>query len=553
MAYLDDTGLAYFWGKIKAWANSVFALLGHTHPASDVTAMTGYSMPSSTGAISSGDTLNQAVGKLEKAIVDADVSNVVHKTGDETVAGIKTFTSTLYGEGYLCLRSNSLTLGTAPSETKYKDFCIVDSNNANLAVIEYAAYADGASRLHMKVAPIGSTTNFLAFNINPSSNGLGSCTQTFTGFERNVAPSSDLTFWPLLTSDKNGNHFCGLYGIYNTDKKTGIRLMCYKGTNTSLANSYEYISVGFDASGNWYTYAPTPSTSDNSTKIATTSFVKSNLSNYAVLNDNNIFTASQYIKRVNPYLYFTETDIICGTGTTSSSATSYAGVVFTDKNDNTCGQVTGRFYGDGLNYFVYLGASDCRAASPASGAICGSMVWGNGTKCFMPEATNTVLLGYSNRRWKEIWCNQSSINSSSDERLKEDIASIPDEVLDAWLGVDWIQYRFKDAKQEKGNAARYHTGAIAQRIDRAFRERNLEVSEYGLFLHDEWEETPEAFDDSGNRLQTYQAAGDEYGIRYIEALCMEAACMRRENARLKKRVADLEERLAVLELRLGSE
>ena len=28
MAYLDNTGLAYFWGKIKAWANSAFALLG---------------------------------------------------------------------------------------------------------------------------------------------------------------------------------------------------------------------------------------------------------------------------------------------------------------------------------------------------------------------------------------------------------------------------------------------------------------------------------------------------------------------------------------------
>lgn len=44
-------------------------------------------------------------------------------------------------------------------------------------------------------------------------------------------------------------------------------------------------------------------------------------------------------------------------------------------------------------------------------------------------------------------------------------------------------------------------------------------------------------------------AGNEYSIRYEEALCMEAAYQRRENARLKKRIADLEERLAALELK----
>ena len=57
MAYLDDMGLAYFWGKIKTWAQGLFALIGHTHPSSDVTLMTGYSMPQSTGAISASDTL----------------------------------------------------------------------------------------------------------------------------------------------------------------------------------------------------------------------------------------------------------------------------------------------------------------------------------------------------------------------------------------------------------------------------------------------------------------------------------------------------------------
>lgn len=47
----------------------------HTHASNAVTAMTGYSMPSSTSAISASDTLNAAVGKLEKG-VDVNKTNI---------------------------------------------------------------------------------------------------------------------------------------------------------------------------------------------------------------------------------------------------------------------------------------------------------------------------------------------------------------------------------------------------------------------------------------------------------------------------------------------
>ena len=46
----------------------------HTHASSDVTLMTGYSKPNATSAIATTDTLNQAIGKLEKAL--DDVGNV---------------------------------------------------------------------------------------------------------------------------------------------------------------------------------------------------------------------------------------------------------------------------------------------------------------------------------------------------------------------------------------------------------------------------------------------------------------------------------------------
>ena len=43
------------------------------------------------------------------------------------------------------------------------------------------------------------------------------------------------------------------------------------------------------------------------------------------------------------------------------------------------------------------------------------------------------------------------------------------------------------------------------------------------------------------------AAGDRYGIRYSEALCMEAAYQRRRAQRLKESVSYLETRLTTLE------
>ena len=189
------------------------------------------------------------------------------------------------------------------------------------------------------------------------------------------------------------------------------------------------------------------------------------------------------------------------------------------------------------------------------------------TPTHLPDTTNKWTLGASNQRWKEVWTNASAINTS-DERLKTFIGSVPDAVLDAWGGVEWLQFKFKDSVAEKKNSARLHSGLIAQRIDAAFRERGLDAAAYGLFCHDSWdaddrdesiERKPAVLDDEGNVVEpavmeerhVHVDAGDMYSLRYAEALSMEAAYMRRENARLRARVASLEERLAALELKLS--
>lgn len=63
-----------------------FAPISHNHASNTINAMTGYSKPSSTSAISTSDTLNSAIGKLEKALDGKGTSNLALGTTSTTAA-----------------------------------------------------------------------------------------------------------------------------------------------------------------------------------------------------------------------------------------------------------------------------------------------------------------------------------------------------------------------------------------------------------------------------------------------------------------------------------
>ena len=128
--------------------------------------------------------------------------------------------------------------------------------------------------------------------------------------------------------------------------------------------------------------------------------------------------------------------------------------------------------------------------------------------------------------------NGQPVQTSSDERLKTPIGSVPDEVLDAWAAVGWGQFQYLDAVARKGDEqARLHLGLIAQRVQAVFAERGLDACTYGILC--------------------YEQEGDLWMVRYEEALAMEACCQRRRADRAEARLAALEERLAAIEAKLG--
>lgn len=162
-------------------------------------------------------------------------------------------------------------------------------------------------------------------------------------------------------------------------------------------------------------------------------------------------------------------------------------------------------------------------------------------RCFRPN--NICDLGTSASQFKDLYLQNSPI-VSSDERLKQDIEEVPEEVFKAWARVNFKQYRFKEAVASKGDDARKHVGLIAQHILAAFEAEGLDATDYGIVCHDSWEDQYEneqvidaeaVFDENGNVVtpekshtekRFVKAAGDVWTVRYEEALALETAYQR---------------------------
>lgn len=157
----------------------------------------------------------------------------------------------------------------------------------------------------------------------------------------------------------------------------------------------------------------------------------------------------------------------------------------------------------------------------------------NGAAVRPVNASDQTTLGTSAIPWSTVYASSSTIQQS-DERLKQDIAPIPDEVLDAWSEVEFVQFRFIDRVAEKGDAARLHAGVIAQRVKEAFERHGVDPFEYGVLCYDEWEATQDDLDGDGSVIVRGYEAGNKYSVRYEEAHTLEAALMRREMKRMKE-------------------
>lgn len=184
-----------------------------------------------------------------------------------------------------------------------------------------------------------------------------------------------------------------------------------------------------------------------------------------------------------------------------------------------------------------LDASAAYTITTGTGAVIATRTAGVG---FGPGADNTQSLGEASFRWSVVYAGNGTINTS-DERAKQQIEAIPQAWLDAWGDVDYMRFKFNDAVEKKGDAARWHVGLIAQRVKEAFEARGIDPFAIGLLCFDQWDDIEVeklVEDENGNPVldektgeavmqkQVIRMAGDQYGIRYEQALALECAYLR---------------------------
>ena len=140
----------------------------------------------------------------------------------------------------------------------------------------------------------------------------------------------------------------------------------------------------------------------------------------------------------------------------------------------------------------------------------------------------------------------TAVQLVSDQRLKQQITEIDDKLLDAWEDVDLVQFKYNDAVEQKGNNARLHTGYVVQQIDNACKSHNVDISQYGLYCHEEYpEETEEVEVEQADGTKTKERkvireASEHYSLRYTEVYAVECMYLRRCIARLTARIEELE-------------
>lgn len=172
-----------------------------------------------------------------------------------------------------------------------------------------------------------------------------------TTYIRGTTPSSAVYKDPIDYKDSAGNRICLFESIVYTDKSSLNAIYAY---NTSVASGSNigYIGIGSKADGSVFTYAPTPSASDNSTQIATTAWVTSkgyitssgscNYATSATYNANGKELVNSIIKGLSVSgRTITYTKLDGSTGTITTQDTTYTIPTKTSQLTNDSGFWTG--------------------------------------------------------------------------------------------------------------------------------------------------------------------------------------------------------------------
>jgi hypothetical protein len=154
--------------------------------------------------------------------------------------------------------------------------------------------------------------------------------------------------------------------------------------------------------------------------------------------------------------------------------------------------------------------------------------WHNGTRYItfdtshniLPDTTNTVSLGTSNKQYKNIYGQNIYVNGtavSSDRRVKEDIKTLEEKHIAFFKALRPVQFKYKE-----GDSGRTHTGFVAQEVEEAVEEAGMTSQDMAVVVKD---------------------PSDRYYLRYEEIISVQTKVIQD----LMAKVESLEARITKLE------
>jgi hypothetical protein len=154
---------------------------------------------------------------------------------------------------------------------------------------------------------------------------------------------------------------------------------------------------------------------------------------------------------------------------------------------------------------------------------------------------NVIDLGKAASRFNDIYAGNATIQTS-DRNEKQQIAELTPAEMQAAKAISGLFKTFKwnDSVAEKGDAARIHSGVIAQEVEAAMADSGLDVGKYAFFISSTWWEA------DGQTYETAEEAPEgavertRRGIRYPELLAFVGAATEQRLASIEARLTELE-------------
>ena len=158
---------------------------------------------------------------------------------------------------------------------------------------------------------------------------------------------------------------------------------------------------------------------------------------------------------------------------------------------------------------------------------------------FSPERDNSMQLGSTTYRWKDVWAGNGTIQTS-DRNAKKNIEPISDKLLELFELLMPVSFQFID-----GTSGRTHIGFISQDVEWAMEQVGLTDLEFAGFCkdvkteyytdNDGQEQIRNVLDENGNPIWIYS-------LRYSEFIALNTAMIQRNSKKIDELTSLLREK-----------